>query len=184
MTQSLTRGFLVWNLLLGWFPVICVYLTQRYHSLRYVYIVLWFLFLPNAFYLVTDLKHLTTAVSFSVYWLDIIILFSIACIGMILGVTALYEMKKHLTIICKKKYSQLIVAAALILSGYGIYLGRFPRLNSWHIFTNPLVSIRTISETTKGILYRPEQLFFIVLFTISFAIFYYGYKKINDHYSK
>jgi len=46
-----------------------------------------------------------------------------------------------------KRYSNLLILAAIGLSGFGIWLGRFQRWNSWDILTRPLDLLSDIADT-------------------------------------
>src|SRR5690349_19229379 len=63
-TGELTYGFLVWNLLLGWIPLLLSgWLVARLRTSRWLTFgnvllsLLWLFFLPNAFYIASDLIH-------------------------------------------------------------------------------------------------------------------------------
>src|SRR5512141_1443475 len=63
LSRNGTFAFLVWNLILAWVPYLCSMLAIalfRRQSLRFLIVLpalLWLLFLPNAPYLLTDLRH-------------------------------------------------------------------------------------------------------------------------------
>src|SRR5688572_21241279 len=64
-SQTTRYWFLLWNLVLAWIPLgVAVLLKERLHKTRWLtwqnilLSVLWLGFLPNSFYLVSDLIHL------------------------------------------------------------------------------------------------------------------------------
>ena len=66
LTQKLGYQFLIWNLFLAWLPylfslvVSAIYMVRpRWWWATIFPSALWLLFLPNAFYIVTDFIHLT-----------------------------------------------------------------------------------------------------------------------------
>src|SRR5687768_12054725 len=57
-----THRFLLWNLALAWVPYVSALALERFHRARRrvafaIGTAVWVLFLPNAFYLVSDLTH-------------------------------------------------------------------------------------------------------------------------------
>ena len=141
--------FLVWNLFLAWLPLLFAwfaYLGQGRRLLFIIFGLLWLLFLPNAPYLVTDLMHLRPWPDVPI-WYDLMMLFSFALTGLMLGFLSLYLMQTAVA----RRYGGLIgwlfVTIALGLSGFGVYIGRFLRWNSWDVFTNPLYLLSDIAHT-------------------------------------
>ena len=141
--------FLVWNLFLDWLPFLLAETAVFYHRRRFLLAgigVLWLLFLPNAPYLVTDLIHLGF-VSNAPIWYDAIMLFSSALTGLFLGFVSLYRMQMLVTQRWGGRVGWLFAAATLVLSSFGVYIGRFLRWNSWDVFTNPQLLLHDIATT-------------------------------------
>ena len=141
--------FLLWNLFLAWIPyLVSSYLVWRQPKSRSVWIggfLLWLIFLPNAPYIITDLFHLRPKTGVP-YWLDLMILISFAWTGLILGLASLRHLHIHLFNQLGKWWGWLITACLLLLSGFGVYLGRFERWNSWDLFTDPTAIFKEISQ--------------------------------------
>src|SRR5690606_20092531 len=97
----------------------------------------WLLFFPNAPYIITDLIHLNTRFNPSV-WSDTLLLFTCALAGLAAGLYSLHIIHKVLDSFFKSFTSWIIVGTSLVLSGFGIYLGRVQRWNSWDLFTDPI----------------------------------------------
>ena len=55
----------------------------------------------------------------------------------------------------------------LVSCGYGIYLGRYLRYNSWDLLTEPA----SIIETSGSHVYHPLRNMNVWLFTLAFAVF-------------
>lgn len=157
--ESLFYGFLVWNLFLAIVPyAISLWLLQthwiRKHTLPLLLVLgIWLLFLPNAPYLITDLMHLRHARS-SLSWLDPFMLFAFALTGLLFGIISLH----HVFCVLSAKWS---VAAAkrllffvVFLCGFGIYLGRFQRWNSWELFSDPILLLRDCFRSLSHPAYR------------------------------
>ena len=96
----------------------------------------WLLFLRNAPYIVTDLLHLKISTT-HLLWLDILVIMSFALNGLILFYLSINDMKTILTLFINKKKTNCIITLTIILSSFGVYLGRFLRYNSWEILSNP-----------------------------------------------
>jgi uncharacterized membrane protein len=149
---TLNYWYLVWNLFLAVIPVVFAYIlyTKNPHGIKFsvkniALLCVWLLFLPNAFYLVSDLIHLAESPS---TWLvyDIVLFTTYALAGLIFGYTSLAMVHKIFYQRFKAK-SYCFVFGVLFLSGYAIYLGRYLRWNSWDIITNPFGIIFDISSS-------------------------------------
>jgi uncharacterized membrane protein len=144
VTGSLFYGFLVWNLFLAAIPyVISTGLSNtvwmKKQSLVLVIILgIWLLFLPNAPYLITDLMHLRHSKS-SLPWLDPFMLFAFAWNGLILGLLSMHQVYLILVAKWNVVIAKRLLFIIVFLCGFGIYLGRFQRWNSWELFSNPIV---------------------------------------------
>ena len=91
-TENLSYAFLAYNLALAWAPVGLSALTRRLLHARSPLSVptgiAWWLFFPNAFYLVTDLVHLRARPGVP-YWYDVALLVSFAWCGTLLALASL-----------------------------------------------------------------------------------------------
>lgn len=131
--------FLVWNLFLAWLPFLFAELSYiwRQRPLPFLGVgFLWFIFLPNSLYIVTDLMHLRPLPAIPV-WYDAFMIFSFALTGLLLGFLSLQRMHDLVAARYGFGLGWLFAANTLALSSFGIYIGRFLRWNSWDIFTNP-----------------------------------------------
>ena len=133
---------LVWNLVLAWIPFLVALAVYDRHgrgvSWRRLALptAVWLLFLPNAPYLVTDLKYLNE-IGGAPLWFDATMVTTFACIGLLLGFASLYLMQTAAERSFGVAASGLVAFGALALSGFGVYLGRFERWNSWDVIGNP-----------------------------------------------
>ena len=134
---------LLWNLVLAWVPfVIALAIYDRHRRgvppRRLVLPALvWLLFLPNAPYLVTDLKYLGEFDG-APMWFDVSLLMTFAWLGLLLGFLSLYLMQLVVERLAGPAASWSAALGVLALSGFGIYLGRFERWNSWDVVRDPL----------------------------------------------
>lgn len=142
LTQSNFYLFLVWNLFLAGIPYLITQALQLSHQLRSIKIIAflgfttWLLFLPNSPYIITDLVHLTIDYS-NLMWLDLFLVFVFAFNGLLLGLLSMLDMFSIISERYGKRVAQYTLFKVCLLSGYGIYLGRFLRFNSWDITTKP-----------------------------------------------
>ena len=78
-SDSKTYVFLLWNLFLAWVPFkISALLAKRKLNKNWLSILLfgsWFLFFPNALYIITDLIHLKQRQNIPI-WYDAVLLFT------------------------------------------------------------------------------------------------------------
>lgn len=163
--------FLVWNLFLAFVPLgVAWYLQHRGTRLnsisKYALLVLWLLFLPNAPYVITDVIHLSYSPS---NWLiyDGITIAAFAFLSLYFGFQSLIEVRKLFKTELAESWLNTLTAGVLILCGFGIYLGRVVRFNSWDLITNPLDLFSTIGHY----LINPIENKSVWLFTIGFGIF-------------
>jgi uncharacterized membrane protein len=149
VTGSIFYGFLVWNLVLAAVPLaITAWLSARPSlHVRTVYLcgvsLLWLLFFPNAPYILTDFLHFKGEHAMP-GWFDVLLLASFSLTGLLLGLGSLSEMQR----IWEERFSWTIVRwmnfGCCVLAGFGIYLGRFLRYNSWDIIGDPLALLADI----------------------------------------
>ncbi len=151
-TGSFVYSFLVWNLALAWAPFGLAHLVGRAHQKGARTLLLapigaaWLLFLPNAPYLVTDFVHLRFRLD-APLWFDAVMLMAFAWAGMALGVASLREVAGVVRARAGRVgalAAPAFVAASCVLTGYGIYLGRFVRLNSWDVATRPAQTLAEV----------------------------------------
>ncbi|MBN2116234.1 MAG: DUF1361 domain-containing protein [Anaerolineales bacterium] len=172
-TDSSRHMGLVWNLFLAWIPFMLAYFAHAISWRRAaLYLIipgiafLWLIFFPNAPYMLTDLQDLSRRAAGAPLWYDVIIIVWSSWTGMLLGVISLYLMQD----IIIRRFGRLagwtFVFVISALSSFGIYIGRFVRLNSWDILQNP-------AETTQeilGIIIDPSMR--LAAFTLLYTFFF------------
>ena len=133
---------LLWNLFLAALPLLWSSAFQSAVARkRWVWasvaFVLWILFLPNAPYLLTDLIHLRPKPGVP-QWYILAMLLSCAATGTLIGYISLLDV--HAAIERRFGFTAgwLLALSSLMLCGFGIYLGRFLRWNSWDALTRPM----------------------------------------------
>ncbi|AXT60738.1 DUF1361 domain-containing protein [Aquimarina sp. AD10] len=168
-TDSIYYLFLVWNLFLACIPYLVTFLLGIKTTNRFVFwlgFTIWLAFLPNAPYILTDLQHIRIS-TLQTIWFDVLLILSFAINGMIIGFVSLQMMQKLLQVQFSKLKTHIIINATLLLCGFGIYLGRVLRWNSWDILQNPLA---ILSDIFKRVLFPIEHIN-TWAFTIGFGSF-------------
>jgi uncharacterized membrane protein len=163
-------SFLVWNLFLAWLPMVFALLAcENYQSTsgrdwRFVGLAgAWLLFFPNAPYIFTDLIHLTKRF-YPYFWVDLSLILLCALTGLVLGFVSLYLMQSVVERMLGRAASWLFVAAVAGLTGFGIYLGRFLRFNSWDVLFKPRQVYHGIGSWVADPLANSTSLAFPLLF--------------------
>jgi uncharacterized membrane protein len=142
-TGKLTFLSLIWNLFLAWLPyMVSTWLQKRNivytNPLRFVVVgFVWLLFIPNSFYIMTDLFHLGEHNNVP-NWFDLAMIISFAWDGLLLGVLSVRQMEKMMQQFLPGMRELFFIYPIMWLNALGIYIGRYPRFNSWDIITNPI----------------------------------------------
>ena len=168
---------LIWNLFLAWIPFILAYFAHAISWQRvWLYLVipfvafLWLIFFPNAPYMLTDLQDLARTATDAPLWYDVIIVVWCSWTAMLLGVVSLYLMQD----IVQRRFGRFIgwvfVFVISATSSFGIYIGRFVRLNSWDILQDPAETAMDI----LGLVIDPSRRLaaFTFLYTFFFLFVY------------
>lgn len=174
--------FLIWNLILALIPyLITMYLGSKDHMNKWtlgVGFCVWLLFLPNAPYILTDLLHLN-AIESQFIWLDVLVVTSFACNGMLLFYLSVFDMEVLLKRVLNDRILKYVLLSLFPLTSFGMYLGRFLRYNSWEIIHYPF----QLFEDILKIIVFPNQHITAWVFTLTFAAFlgagYWIFKGFN-----
>ena len=139
---------LLWNLFLAALPLLWSSAFQSAVARRRwiwasIAFVLWILFFPNAPYLLTDLIHLNHN-PFIPQWYSLAMLLSCAATGTLIGYVSLMDVHAAIERRFGLYAGWLLALGSLLLCGFGIYLGRFLRWNSWDALTRPMLFVRTV----------------------------------------
>ncbi|MGA2853412.1 MAG: DUF1361 domain-containing protein, partial [Verrucomicrobiota bacterium] len=136
-------AFLVWNLFLAWLPLIfALVIRERYtqgeRQMRKLAGLgaAWLLLFPNAPYIFTDLIHLTSKFR-GHFWVDLVLILLCALTGLMLGFVSLYLIQSVVADRYGRIVGWLFIVGVAGLSGVGVFIGRFLRLNSWDVFLRP-----------------------------------------------
>ncbi|OQA47126.1 MAG: hypothetical protein BWY52_00313 [Chloroflexi bacterium ADurb.Bin325] len=179
-TRNTVRFNLLWNLFLAWLPMLSALLAHHLHKQgrRLVWplivpcLLFWLLFFPNAPYILTDMLHLQWPQARVPVWYDLILLIAFAWTGAFLGLISLFLVHGLVRQWAGRVAGWLVTLGVLAVSGFGVYLGRFPRWNSWDLLTNPTVLLRDIWARISNPLAHSHTFIFSALFSLCLAMMY------------
>jgi len=204
VTQTLTYGFIPVNIFLAAVPII-LEVPIRIVARRIAGVLqkfwlgllglLWVLFLPNAFYILTDFMHLNPAVLVNergdqyrhlvhyargdaMYVFDSLLVFSATAFGAYVGGLALLHAYKYLSKKLVPQYTRLVFALLLLSSSVGVYIGRFSRWNSWQGVTHPYQILVELAQDIANPIKRERLVIMVItLLIFELACFIYMLKR-------
>lgn len=186
ITEEFFFLFLVWNLFLATIPFIISLTVASNKRLQtnklffFVFFIVWLLFLPNSFYVITDLVHLRYS-PLNLLWFDSIMLFSFIITSLTAGYYSVFEFRKVFLRYFSTKKTSVLIVVIFFMCGFGIYLGRFLRWNSWDIINNP----KTLFTDIVIRVLNPIQYLETWLITLGFGIFitlyYFLFTNLNTN---
>lgn len=176
--------FLIWNLFLAWIP----YLITKTMMCRIDWLegnmrfatgfAVWLLFIPNSFYIITDLFHLEERGV--PLWFDLVLIFSFAWNGLMLGVHSIQRMEFMIRLQWNISSEWIFVIPVMALNALGIYIGRYLRYNSWDVITNPW----SLSEDMLFLVVHPFRNRFdwsmIACYSILLSIVYASVQRMKE----
>jgi uncharacterized membrane protein len=176
--HSLANAYLLWNLLLAWLPLVFAIrlMTVLRHKLwssweALATSFLWLVFLPNSFYMISDLIHLEQVPTANILF-DTLMYTSFIFTGILLGFSSLYLVHLQLRRRFSERVAGLWVGFILFLCGIAIYLGRDLRWNTWDILTNPGGLLFDIADRVQHPSSYPSMFLIIFGFTVVLASLY------------
>jgi len=196
VSGKFTHGYLVWNLVLAAVPVgfaalgakaLASGISRRkkiiYASLAFL---AWLAFYPNAPYIFTDFIHVIRRSNLGapaarwlseldLLWFDIVLNAAFAFVGHYLGLISMYITHCTMSRLFGKATGWALLVPAMLLSGFGIHLGRFSRFNSWDLVFSPIAAIKAGAKTMSN----PSALWFSFAFALFIALTYLIHYLVN-----
>ncbi len=170
--------YLIWNIFLAFLPFFISAGLLRYQNkenpqpIIFIFgFIIWLILFPNAPYLLTDVIHLSENATVP-FWYDVLLLFSSAWLGLYIGVYSLFHIEQIFLLKYNKLKTNIIILIAIFLSGFGIYLGRFLRWNSWDIFVQPKFIFKNSLDIFSHPFLHPEAYITTMLFFVFISVSY------------
>ena len=173
--------FLIWNLFLAAIPFAAaeVFARAKWHVARWPAFATWLLFLPNAPYIVTDFIHLRARPPVPL-WYDVLLLLSCAGTGLLLGYGSVMLVQRATARRWGARTGWSVAVVSILLSAFGIYLGRFLRFNSWEALTDPLPLFSDISAHLMNPMDHPRAFAVTILYGVALLLGYLGMHVLAD----
>lgn len=136
---------LTWNVFLALLPFYFAIKanSSAHKGIRFFSAFLWLLFLPNAPYIITDVIHIPLNKGYEGFVIYLIAVLSFT--GLLSWLFSVRLMLARLPLALKKWKAVRIYGYFILclLSGIGVAMGRFGRLNSWEVFYQPVAVIKS-----------------------------------------
>ncbi|GED36590.1 hypothetical protein WHE01_14940 [Weissella hellenica] len=138
--------------------------------------VVWLAFFPNAMYMVTDFSHLSsigTGLMTETQFFNYAILAVGVLMGLLFGLSSAHIIGRVYGGVLSSTWTVVLS----FVSAYGIYLGRFLRINSWELISAPH-KVLTLFLTSLS----SHSLVFVISFgSLQFAllVLYHMMRRIN-----
>lgn len=186
-TGRITFLFLIWNLFLAYIPYFITGSLARRPALvsnRLFFIplfIIWLLFVPNSFYIITDLFHLADRYNDrqAPQWFDLAMILSFVWNGLLLGVLSVRQMEHILLPRLSLQKELLFLYPIMWLNALGIYTGRYLRYNSWDVVTNPFDLLEDIMSMVIHPLRHQYAWDMILCFSILMTLMYLMMKRVH-----
>jgi uncharacterized membrane protein len=181
ITDTFRFWFIPENLALAWlalfFGWLLIWGLERWRWLTWQNLslsILWLIFLPNSWYVLTDFLHVFSTGEISQLY-DIIMVFSMVVVGFTLGFVSLYLVHLELLKRWPVRWAHAGVAVVLLLSSFGIHIGRDLRWNTWDVLANPGGLIVNVSDRLVAPLEHSRALNVTILFFTMLSVFYLAF---------
>ncbi len=178
--------FLVWNIFLAWLPYLITGQLARMTPFRprllFAGLMLaWLLFIPNSFYIITDLYHLNDWYNDRQMpsWFDLAMILSFVWNGLLLGVLSVRQMEKILKPRLPAHHELFFLYPVMWLNAVGVYTGRYLRFNSWNLITDPFQLFGDMARLVIHPLRNQYVWAMIFCFSILMTLMYLMMKRIS-----
>jgi uncharacterized membrane protein len=181
LTDSIFYGFMLWNLFLAFIPF---FLSKQIHSKLSLWILfpIWLLFLPNAPYILTDIFHLKQGTEMPM-WYDLLLILTFSFTGIVYFFASLKILYQKITKYYTKTVANTVIYLSIILSSFGIYLGRYLRWNSWEIIHKSNQMLSDIFTRICNPLEHPKTWGITIGYSILFGIVFRFIKNAKISFS-
>ena len=181
LSGTVRYWFVPENLALAWIALFLAWLlakelkNRRWLSWQNLGLtVLWLLFLPNTWYVLTDYIHIFPNGEVSQLF-DIVLVSLLVFTGFILGFTSLFLIHRELLHRIGPLKSYLLVELVIFTSSFAIYLGRDLRWNSWDVIRNPGGLLVNVSDRIADPFGSQRALNVTLLFFMLISLIYFAF---------
>ncbi|MGN6399078.1 MAG: DUF1361 domain-containing protein [Flavisolibacter sp.] len=182
-TGNILFVWLIWNLFLAFVPyAISRFAIKRpqlmHNNWKFIAVFIsWLLFIPNSFYIITDLFHLR--VRSVPLWFDLALILSFAWNGLLLGILSMRQMEKMMEMKFNIASEWLFVYPMMLLNAFGVYVGRYLRFNSWDVFSNPFHLFNDIMYLIVHPIRNRFDWSMIVCYSVFMTLIYLTIKRLS-----
>ncbi len=183
-TGSISFAFLVWNLFLAFIPF-CISQQLYKHPAwlakgwkKVVASLVWLLFIPNSFYVITDLFHLYDS-SAVPHWYDLMLIFSFAWNALLLGIVSIRQMEKLTAAVLTSGFEWAFIYPLMWLIALGVYIGRYLRYNSWDVISNPFELVGDMLRIAMHPIENKSAWGMVMIFSFFLSLLYITVKKLS-----
>lgn len=198
-TGNNTYWFLIWNIFLAWTSwVLSIgfisFVNKKVNrAMLATLAIAWLLFLPNAFYVATDVVHLAylngierteysdllfsnDPAALQITFDSVLILLAV-WVSWFFGIASMLRMHKWANGVTTNAKAAACASVVLLASSFAIYLGRFPRFNSWDVIGSPLSLASDIIQifidpAGNSLAYVVTGLYFLLSSVVYWSIYY------------
>lgn len=200
-TDETKYSYLVWNVFLAWLAwalgalfIRIVSGSNKQKLTRWGLFFAWLFFLPNTFYLLTDMIHPVLAYEavpgfngsdFGSLRDGVMILFDVSLVGLgvwvgwYLGVRSMLSIWKYMSARFRTLTACVAMQTIILAVSYAIYLGRSPRLNSWDVVARPLFFTKTALEPLLHPLSNADAIALTMLFTTLISVVFWSFAPVD-----
>jgi uncharacterized membrane protein len=164
--------FLIYNMGLAYIPLLVAWwLTKRLQKNAWlspgniVLTILWFGFLPNSFYMITDLIHVQSSIGYDLLY-NIVVVLLCAFNALVAGYISLYLIHWEFLKRFYYRYAHIAIGIIIFLCSFAIYLGRYLRWNSWDVVFNPFGLLFDVTDSIASPSTHPD----VFVTTITFFL--------------
>jgi uncharacterized membrane protein len=175
-----------WNILLLALPWLAAYWLEALRQrgklktrggqlLGWLAGLMWLMFIPNAAYIMTDVRHLSGfcppaapyRACLSGIWL-VPVFFAYGLLGWLAFVYLVRQMRDFLLRLWGRRTARWLIVCLMPLISLAVLIGLFDRWNSWEVFLAPFKFLRLVGAH----LVQPAYLANWLIFSVFLAMFY------------
>ena len=183
-TGMFTYVFLIWNIFLGALPYFITRTIAKHTRLissRLSFLLvflLWLFWVPNSFYIITDLFHLGSTPAMP-RWYDLALILSCAWNGLLLGVLSVRQMEKIWEERVPRINGWCFIMPVMFLNAWGVYIGRYLRFNTWDIVSSPFALMADIFDMLVHPMQNKYAWGMVLCFTGLMWVMYISLKQLS-----